>query len=130
VPARRESWLNRDVGAWQERNFRLLFVGQTASALGNTLVPVALAFAVLDLTGSAADLGLVLGAEAAALVVFVLIGGVIADRFPRRTLMVAADSVRGAAQLTLGVLLWPGSAATGDRGCDRGRRRGCVARSV
>jgi MFS family permease len=108
VPARRESWLNRDVGAWQERNFRLLFVGQTASALGNTLVPVALAFAVLDLTGSAADLGLVLGAEAAALVVFVLIGGVIADRFPRRTLMVAADSVRGAAQLTLGVLLVAG----------------------
>ena len=62
------------MGAWREHNFRMLFIGQTVSAFGNTLVPVALAFAVLDLTGSAADLGEVLSAEAAATVVFMLAG--------------------------------------------------------
>ena len=96
------------VGALRERNFRLLFIGQSVSALGNALVPVALAFAVLDLTHSPADLGYVLGAEAAAQVVFLLAGGVIADRFSRRALMLGADSVRGAAEVALGALLITG----------------------
>jgi MFS family permease len=96
------------VGAWRERNFRLLLIGRTVSSFGNTLVPVALSFAVLDLTGSASDLGYVLGAEATALVVFMLIGGVIADRLSRRALMVGADAVRGCAQLALGLLLVTG----------------------
>jgi hypothetical protein len=52
------------MGPLRERNFFLLFVGQSVSSLGNSLVPVALAFALLDLTHSAADLGYVLGAEA------------------------------------------------------------------
>ena len=72
------------MGALRERNFRRLFIGQSVSALGNALVPVALAFAILDLTHSPADLGYVLGAETAAQVVFLLAGGVIADRLSRR----------------------------------------------
>jgi MFS family permease len=96
------------VSAWRGRNFRLLLFGRTVSSFGNTLVPVALAFAVLDLTGSASDLGYVLGAQATALVVFMLIGGVIADRLSRRALMVGADAVRGCAQLALGLLLVTG----------------------
>jgi MFS family permease len=96
------------VSAWRGRNFRLLLFGRTVSSFGNTLVPVALAFAVLDLTGSASDLGYVLGAQATALVVFMLVGGVIADRLSRRALMVGADAVRGCAQLVLGLLLVTG----------------------
>lgn len=96
------------MGAWQEANFRVLFIGQAVSSLGNSLVPVALAFAVLDLTGSASDLGLVLGTQAAANVVFLLAGGVIADRMSRRALMLVADLVRGSSQLTLGLLLATG----------------------
>jgi MFS family permease len=96
------------MGAWRERNFRLLFIGQTASALGNTLVPVALSFGVLDLTGSAADLGFVLGAGSATMVIFILLGGVIADRLPRRALMLFADLLRGCAQLATGILLLVG----------------------
>jgi MFS family permease len=96
------------VGALRERNFRLLFIGQSVSALGNALVPVALAFAILDLTHSPADLGYVLGAEAAAQVVFLLAGGVIADRLSRRAVMLGADSVRGGAEAALGVLLITG----------------------
>jgi hypothetical protein len=45
------------LGALRERQFRLLYAGQTFSNLGSALVPIALAFAVLDLTGSATDLG-------------------------------------------------------------------------
>jgi len=96
------------VGALLERNFRLLFIGQSVSAVGNALVPVALAFAVLDLTRSGADLGYVLGAEAVAQVVFLLAGGVIADRLSRRAVMLGADSVRGAAEAALGALLITG----------------------
>jgi MFS family permease len=93
------------VGAWKERNFRLLFIGRTTSAFGNMLVPVALAFAVLDLTGSASSLGEVLGVQAIARVVFLLAGGVIADRISRLAVMLCSDVVRGAAYLMLGLLL-------------------------
>jgi hypothetical protein len=50
------------LGALEERDFRLLWLGQATSALGSSLVPVALAFAVIGLTGSASALGLVLSA--------------------------------------------------------------------
>jgi MFS family permease len=96
------------MGAWRESNFRLLFIGQTTSSFGNTLVPVALAFAVLDLTGSASALGEVLGAQAVATLVFLLVGGVVADRVSRRALMVGADAIRGGGMLALGLLLVAG----------------------
>jgi MFS family permease len=96
------------MGPLRERKFFLLFVGQSVSSLGNALVPVALAFALLDLTHSAADLGYVLGAEAAAQVAFLLAGGVIADRISRRTVMLASDVVRGAAEAVLAILLLTG----------------------
>ncbi len=96
------------MGPLRERNFLLLFIGQSVSSLGNALVPVALTFALLDLTHSAADLGYVLGAEAAAQVAFLLAGGVIADRMSRRAVMLASDVVRGAAEAILGILLVTG----------------------
>jgi MFS family permease len=96
------------MGVLRERNFRLVFAAQAISGLGTTLVPVALSFAVLDLTRSASDLGFVLGSGALALVVFMLAGGVIADRIPRHTLMIAADGCRCVSQLALGVILVAG----------------------
>jgi MFS family permease len=98
------------LGALRERDFRLLWAGQTTSALGNAVVPVALAFAVLDLTGSASDLGLVLAAHTLPLVAFLLVGGVWADRLPRQLVMVGSDVVRGAAHATIAVLLLTGAA--------------------
>jgi MFS family permease len=98
------------LGALDDRNFRLLWLGQTTSMLGNSLVPVALAFAVLDLTGSASDLGLVLAAETAPLVLFLLVGGVWADRLPRQLVMVASDVARGGSQAAIAVLLLTGHA--------------------
>ena len=70
--------------ALEERPFRLLFAGQAVSLLGDGMVGVALAFAVLELTGSASDLGIVLAARTIPLVLFLLAGGVWADRLPRR----------------------------------------------
>jgi predicted MFS family arabinose efflux permease len=70
------------------------------------VVAVALAFAVLDLTGSASDLGFVFAARTIPLVAFLLAGGVLADRLSRRAVMVAADAVRFASQgLTAGLLI-------------------------
>jgi MFS family permease len=82
-----------------------VFFGQAASSLGNALVPVALAFAVLRLTGSATDLGIVLTSEYVAQLALYLAGGVIADRISRRTVMISADCLRCASQGLLGVLL-------------------------
>ena len=96
--------------ALREREFRLLFTAHAISALGDFLVPVALAFAVLDLTGSATDLGFVLTARLVPLVLFMLAGGVWADRLPRQRLMIASHLVRLVSQAGLGLLLVTGHA--------------------
>jgi MFS family permease len=96
--------------ALSERDFRLLWIGQTGSYLGDALVGVALAFAVLELTGSAADLGLVFAAFALPRVLFTLAGGVWSDRLPRQRVMVACDLVRAGAQAVMSTLLITGNA--------------------
>jgi hypothetical protein len=68
-------------------NFRRLAAGATSSALGNAITPVALAFAVLDLGGSATELGLVEAAYALTNVLTTLFGGVLGDRVPRVVMM-------------------------------------------
>jgi len=98
------------LGALRERNFRLFFIGQATSQLGTGMVGVALSFAVLDLTGSVADLGLVLAAQTVPLVVFLLLGGTVADRLPRRAVMLVSDSARAVTQGTLAALLITGHA--------------------
>ena len=94
----------------RERDYRLLFCGQAVSLLGDGMVNVALAFAVLGLGGSASDVGLVFAARMAPLVACLLAGGVVADRVSRRTVMVLADVVRLAAQGTMAALLVAGAA--------------------
>lgn len=97
-------------GLFKEGPFRRLFAGRAISSLGDRLVPVALAFAVLDLTGSPADLGLVIAAQTIPLVTLVLFGGVWADRLPRGPVMLVSDCVRALAQATSAVLLLTGHA--------------------
>src|SRR5580693_7744291 len=100
----------RGFAVLREREFRLLFSGHVISQLGDGMVSVALAFAVLDLTGSVADLGYVTAARVAPLVAFLLVGGVVADRLPRRVVMVGADLVRVASQGASAGLLLSGHA--------------------
>lgn len=80
------------------------------SVVGDAMLLVALSFAVLDLTGSVTDLGLVVAASRAPLVLTVLAGGVVADRVSRRRLMIGADLVRMAALGASAVLLVSGDA--------------------
>jgi MFS family permease len=75
------------------------------SLLGDAITGVALAFAVLDLTGSATDLGYVFAAKTIPLVGFLLVGGVFADRLPRRAVMLAADVARLGSQGSVAVLI-------------------------
>jgi Transmembrane secretion effector len=104
------SWRRYWPAPLAEREFRLLFVARTVSSLGGAVAPVGLAFAVLDLTGSKADLGYVLAARAVPTVVFILFGGVWADRLPRHLVMVACNVVSGASQALVAALLLSGQA--------------------
>ena len=74
--------------------FRWLFAGQVVSAIGDQLFPVAIAALVVTRGGTPGELGLVLAARFAALVLFALLGGVWADRLPRVRLMRGADVLR------------------------------------
>jgi len=71
---------------------------------------VALAFAVLDLTGSKSDLGLVLAARVVPMVVFILVGGIWADRLPRSRVMVFSNLASAATQALVAALLFSGTA--------------------
>jgi predicted MFS family arabinose efflux permease len=101
---------DRAVAPLRERNFALLFAARTISFFGTNLVPIALAFAVLDLTGSATDVGIVFAARTLAQIATLVVGGVVADRLPRRAVMIGSDVASLSVQLVLGVLLVTGNA--------------------
>jgi MFS family permease len=88
----------------------LLWAGQATSAVGDGLMSIALAFAVLRIGGNATQLGLVLAVGFLSRVPLYLVGGVWADRLPRQLVMLASDLVRAAQQLIVGVLLITGTA--------------------
>jgi MFS family permease len=77
-----------------EPSFRRLYFARTISLVGDGIAPVAIAFAVLDLTGSATDLGIVLAAHSLVVAALILVGGVYADRLSPRISMLGADLVR------------------------------------
>ncbi len=83
--------------------FGYLFAARLVNVVGNGLAPIALAFAVLDLTGSPTQLGLVVAARSVANVAVLLVGGVIADRLPRQAVLFATSTV---AALTQGAVAW------------------------
>lgn len=93
------------------RDFRLLFTARVVSFLGSAMAPVALAFAVLDLTHSTADLGYVLASRLGPQVALLLVGGVWSDRLPRHLVMVWSNAVSAASQGVLALLLLTGHAA-------------------
>lgn len=90
--------------------FRYLALGTVVTRLGNGVAPMALAFAVLDLTGSVRDLGLVVGARSLCNVLFLLFGGVLADRFPRQRVIVLTGALAAISQGILASLVLTGAA--------------------
>jgi MFS family permease len=91
-------------------SFRWFFFGRAASLLGNAMAPIALAFAVLDLTGEASDLGLVLAARSIPMAGLMLIGGVIADRISRSRVLQVSHLGAAVTQGAVAVLLIGGGA--------------------
>ncbi len=96
------------LGPLRERPFRLLFLGRTLSAVGDSIVPVATTFAVLKL-GTTTDLGIVLGIGSGTRVVFLVAGGVWADRLPRQLVMMTSDLVRAVVQALIALAFFAGA---------------------
>lgn len=94
----------------REPAYRRLWIGRTVSLIGDGIAPVALAFAILDLTGSATDLGIVLALHSLVLIALVLVGGVIADRISPRRAMLGADLTRTVSMGLIAALLLTGVA--------------------
>ena len=98
-------------GVLRHRDFRLLAAGSAVSAIGNGITPVALAFAVIDLGGSAAELGLVVASFATAEVAATLVGGVLGDRVSRKLMMEGTSAASAVLQVLLAVALIAGFAS-------------------
>jgi MFS family permease len=94
----------------EERQFRLLFLGQALSVVGDRMTQVVLPFAVLSIGGSVTDVGIVAAAGFLPFIFLGLIGGVVADRMERRRILIASDVVRLVSQAAAGVLLVTGTA--------------------
>jgi MFS family permease len=101
-PSRRPSWAGR--------NYTLLTAAAVVTNLGSQGALIAAAFAVLDTGGDGGDVGLVAAARTLPLVLFLLIGGVVADRLPRHRVMVAANALNCVSQAAFAVLVVSGEA--------------------
>jgi MFS family permease len=98
------------LAALRHENFRWYWIASTVNMTGTTMAGVALAFAVLSITDSASALGLVLAAETAPMAVFILFGGVIADRVPLTAVLRVGMVVLAASQGAAAALVISGQA--------------------
>ncbi|MGW3650089.1 MFS transporter [Streptomyces sp. NPDC000878] len=94
--------------SWAGRNYVLLTAAAGVTNLGSNGALVAAAFAVLEAGGDAGDVGLVAAARTLPLVLFLLIGGAVADRLPRHHVMVAANALNCLSQAAFAVLVLAG----------------------
>jgi MFS family permease len=116
--------VSRVRGPLASRNFQLLVTCDVTSMLGTAMATVAVPFAVLKTGGTASDVGFVTAAGLLPTIVFLLFGGVLADRLPRQRVMVVANVAQSLAQAGFAVLvlsgdarLWQMMALTAARGC-------------
>ncbi|MBA2812804.1 MFS transporter [Streptomyces sp. KM273126] len=94
--------------AWAGRNYTLLTAAAVVTNLGSHGALIAAAFAVLETGGDGGDVGLVAAARTLPLVLFLLIGGAVADRIPRHHVMVAANTLNFLSQGAFAVLILAG----------------------
>jgi MFS family permease len=106
--------IGRGLALLRERDLGRLFVARFVSAFGSAMAPIAMAFGVLELTGSATAVGVVIAAETGAAALFQLLGGALADRGSRKRVMVTADLLALTSQGAIAVLLLTGEARVGE----------------
>lgn len=97
--------LTRRYPVLSNRNFRLLLADRLLAPMAAAFSLVGVSFAVLAATGSTADLSYVIAAQAAPSLVFLLVGGVIADRIAPQLVIVAANVMVAAGEGTFGILV-------------------------
>ena len=94
---------NKKIRAYHFPVFRHLFTARLLTVLGNGIAPIALAFAVLDIGGTVSDLGIVVASRSIFNVAFLLLGGVLADRYSRSRVLVYSSAV---AALSQAIVAW------------------------
>jgi MFS family permease len=102
----RELSLPSGFSALKHRNYRLYFFGQAVSVTGTWMQSLAMSWLVLTLTSSAIKLSLVNVLQFAPTLVFGLVAGVVADRVPKRSLLVCTQSIAALSSATLAFLIW------------------------
>ena len=96
----RETFTSFDV-----RNFRLYYLGQIISTSGTFMQSIAQAWLVLKISHSGTALGIVSALQYIPILIFGTLGGVVADRFPKRTILYFTQSAAGILALILGILV-------------------------
>jgi MFS family permease len=102
--------LSESIAPLRAPRFAWFYAARVVSTVGSTMAPIALAFAVLDITDSASALGVVLAARTLPMVLFLLVGGVVADRFPRATVLITANLLAALTQAVVALLVIGGGA--------------------
>jgi MFS family permease len=108
VPVRFRFPLTKTFTALKYPNYRLWFAGQIVSLFGTWMQSTAQQFLVYELTGSAAYLGLVAAASGLPSWLLMLVGGVVADRIPRRKLLIVTQSAMMLEGFILSILTFTG----------------------
>ena len=103
------SW-REDLAVLRHRDVRIFISARFVSLLGSAIAPIALVFAVLDVSDQASAVGIVLAARSIPNIVFLLVGGVISDRLPRNLVLVVANTVSGLTQGLAAALVLSGHA--------------------
>lgn len=101
---------NKRIQAFHFSAFRYLFLARLLTVLGNGVSPIALAFAVLDIGGTVSELGIVVASRSIFNVVFLLIGGALADRYSRSRVLVFSSMIAAISQAIVAWSVLDGSA--------------------
>jgi MFS family permease len=104
----RERMLSRMLAAFTYRDFRVLWIGSCTSSIGTWMQNVAENWLVLSLTGSAFYLGLDAFLQQLPIILFMLIGGVFADRFDRKRTLIVSQYIQMTCAFTLAMLVFSG----------------------
>jgi MFS family permease len=107
--ARAETRLSRTFRAFRHRNYRVFYIGQAISLSGTWMQTIAMSWLVLDLTDSKAALGFVTFLQFIPITIFSLYAGVIADRIPKRDLLLACRLIAMAQSVALALLVATGA---------------------
>lgn len=94
--------------SFRNRNYRLFWIGQLLSVIGTWIQRVAQSWLVIELTDSSFALGVVSTLQFLPMTVFSLFGGILADRFPKRPILVVTQAVMALQALALGLLISSG----------------------